>query len=30
MYRWHYTKSRYLYVGIHLMSTALASSKGLN
>jgi len=30
MYRWHYLKSRYLYIGIHLMSTALAFSKGLN
>ena len=30
MYRWHYIKSRYLYIGIHLMSTALAFSKGLS
>ncbi|MFQ5486300.1 MAG: hypothetical protein ACE5DO_13335 [Desulfobacterales bacterium] len=30
MYRWHYIKSRYLYIGIHMMSTALAFSKGLS
>ena len=30
MFRWHYVKSNYLYIGIHLMSTALALSKGLS
>lgn len=30
MFRWHYIKSKYLYIGIHLMSTALAFSKGLS
>ena len=30
MFRWHYIKSNYLYIGIHLMSAALAFSKGLS
>jgi hypothetical protein len=30
MFRWQYIKSNYLYIGIHLMSTALAFSKGLS
>ena len=29
MFRWHYIKSKYMYVGIQMMSTALALSKGL-
>ncbi|UCD78271.1 MAG: hypothetical protein JSW26_23120 [Desulfobacterales bacterium] len=29
MFRWHYINSKYMYVGIQLMSTALAFSKGL-
>lgn len=29
MFRWHYVKSNYMYIGIHLMSAALALSKGL-
>ncbi len=29
MFRWHYIKSKYMYIGIHLMSTALALSRGL-
>lgn len=30
MFRWHYIKSNYIYIGIHLMSAALALSKGLS
>ncbi len=30
MFRWHYIKSNYMYIGIHLMSAALALSKGLS
>lgn len=30
MFRWHYIKSKYLYIGIHAMSTALALSRGLS
>lgn len=30
MFRWQYIKSNYLYTGIHLMSAALALSKGLS
>lgn len=30
MFRWHYIKSNYLYIGIHLMSAVLALSKGLS
>jgi hypothetical protein len=29
MFRWHYINSKYMYIGIQLMSTALALSKGL-
>ena len=29
MFRWHYIPSKYMYIGIQLMSTALAFSKGL-
>ena len=29
MFRWHYISSKYMYIGIQLMSTALALSKGL-
>ena len=29
MFRWHYIPSKYMYIGIQLMSTALALSKGL-
>lgn len=29
MFRWHYIKSSYMYIGVHLMSTVLALSKGL-
>jgi hypothetical protein len=29
MFRWHYINSKYMYIGIQLMSTALAFSKGL-
>ena len=29
MFRWHYVNSRYMYLGIQLMSAALAFSKGL-
>ncbi len=29
MFRWHYIKSNYMYIVIHLMSAALALSKGL-
>jgi len=29
MFRWHYINSRYMYIGIQLMSAALAFSKGL-
>ena len=29
MFRWHYINSKYMYIGIQLMSTALALSKGM-
>jgi hypothetical protein len=29
MFRWHYINSKYMYIGIQLMSTALALTKGL-
>lgn len=29
MFRWHYIKSNYMYVGIHFMSAVLALSRGL-
>ncbi len=29
MFRWHYIPSKYMYIGIQLMSTAVALSKGL-
>ena len=30
MFRWQYIKSNYLYIGIHLMSSVLALSKGMS